>query len=527
MKIYGRFVLFLFAVLWLFLSSSLLFAQSTPAPGEGGSQESSTGVGSAVKDRETLDQFDAKFPGKLKEIDSRLAEALTLYYDGQYGQALPIFNAIASEVETTDIMWWIGTSAMNAGDLKTAARKFEQMLEVDATLNRVRLELAAVYFQMGQYKESKRELSKVMAANPPEEVKNSIARLLKANEDASRRFHWNVRLAFGVQSDSNVSAGPDSRLLATGSGGTLNLLESSAKVSDTGYTTNLSGNILYNFSDKQLGLAWHTGLDYYSILYSKYSQFNYGMMGAATGPWWIGRNFIIKFPVGYRIQYFGDSDLNYLTSAQRANNPQGSLTVAGWLNTNGSLLQNNDLNRLSYTLHFDPNIEYFFNKYFSLKYQFGYYHETFASKWDQDTLRVNNQNGFDNNTRIHEVTSSFYFFNRQHILSVAGGYEVGDYDERVNCYDNKYYAASYYMKFPTQTELFFKFQRNFKDFKDRVPLYNDVRYDTRNIYTAVLSQSFLKHFFASLVFNYIQNDSNTNIYEFDKQTYTLSVGAYF
>lgn len=209
MRIYGRFVLFLFAVLWLFLSSSLLFAQSTPAPGEGGSQESSTGVGSAVKDRETLDQFDAKFPGKLKEIDSRLAEALTLYYDGQYGQALPIFNAIASEVETTDIMWWIGTSAMNAGDLKTAARKFEQMLEVDATLNRVRLELAAVYFQMGQYKESKRELSKVMAANPPEEVKNSIARLLKANEDASRRLHWNVRLAFGVQSDSNVSAGPD------------------------------------------------------------------------------------------------------------------------------------------------------------------------------------------------------------------------------------------------------------------------------------------------------------------------------
>jgi hypothetical protein len=83
------------------------------------------------------------------------------------------------------------------------------------------------------------------------------------------------------------------------------------------------------------------------------------------------------------------------------------------------------------------------------------------------------------------------------------------------------------MRFPTKTEVFLKFQRDYRDFKDKAPLYTDWRYDQKNIYTAVVSQNFLEHYFASLAFNYIHNDSNTGIYAFDKRTYTFSIGAYF
>ena len=503
----------------IFFSFSSAIAESPPA-------ESATGVGSAQQDQEQLDKLMATDPRKLDALDSRLAEALMLYYDGRYGQALPIFNEIASEVETTDLMWWIGTSAMNTGDLNLAVKKFRQMLSVDPKLNRVRLELAAAYFQLGKYKEARKELETVQASQPPPEVKANIDKLLAAIDEATRKLRWSVRAALGVQWDDNASAGPDNRLV-NASGGTITLAQSSAKLGDTGYVTNLGGNFLYSFGERQLGLAWNTDLNYYSILYSKYSQFDYAILDSTTGPWWVGRNFIVKVPVGYAIQYFGNSALAGMTTTQRDNQNQGYLTPSEWAKTNASLAQDNSLTKLSYIGHIDPNVEYFFGRYLSLKGTFGYSRETYAPKWSQDSLSWNDQNQFDNQTRRWEINPNIFLFNRQHILSFAGGYAVSDADARINSYDDHYYSVSYFMRFPTKTEVFLKFQRDYRDFKDRAPLYTDWRYDQKNIYTAVVSQNFLEHYFASLAFNYIHNDSNTDIYAFDKRTYTFSVGAYF
>jgi tetratricopeptide (TPR) repeat protein len=509
----------------LYLITLILFT-FPPVKAYAAPAESATGVGSAEKDRETLDEFDRKSPGKLQAMDGKLAEALIMYYDGRYGQALPIFNEIASQVETTDIMWWVGTSAMNSGNLDLAVRKFQQMLSVDPKLHRVRLELAAAYFQMGKYKEAGQELATVKAADPPEEVRANIEKLLATIDEAGKKLRWNVRASLGVQWDDNVSAGPDNRIINIGSG-TLTLAQTSAKVSDTGYTTNIGGNILYSFGEKQLGLSWNTDLNYFSVLYNKYSQFNYAMIDAATGPWWVARNFIVKFPVGYTIQYFGDSDLVHMTTTQRDNQNQGRLTPGEFLKTNGSLAQDNSLTRLSYITHLDPNVEYFFNQYFSLKGTFSYSRETFSPKWSQDTASWDNQNQFDNLVRRYEINPNIYLFNRRHVLSFTGGYGTTMADARINTNDFRYYSASYFMRFPAKTEVFLKFQKSFTDYKDKPPLYNDYRYDTKEIYTAVVSQNFLKHFYASLAFNFIRNDSNADIYTFDKKAYTFSIGAYF
>ncbi len=150
--------------------------------------QSASGAGSAKKDRQTIERFRKKSPQKIDELDSKLAEALMLYYDGRYGKALPIFNQIGTEIQTTDIMWWIGTSAMNTGNLDLAVQKFKQMLEIDPNLPRVRLELAATYFQMGKYKEARQELATVKASKPPEEVVKNIDRLLATIDEATKKF---------------------------------------------------------------------------------------------------------------------------------------------------------------------------------------------------------------------------------------------------------------------------------------------------------------------------------------------------
>ena len=520
MKTRSKFQFILYSLIALICISFTAAAADTP-PADSGSD-----FGHAKQGQVKPGKAKEISPRELDALDNKLSEALLLYYDGRYGEALPIFNEIASKVETMDIMWWIGTSAMNTGNLNLAIKKFEQMLAIDPQLHRVRLELAAVYFQLGKYKEARKELETVKASQPPAEVAANIERLTAAMDAATRKLRWSVRASFGVQWDDNVSAGPDNRLVNV-NGGTLTLSQSAAKQGDTGYVTNLGGNILYSFGERQLGPAWNTDLTYYSILYSKYSQFNYALLDATTGPWWVGRNFIVKVPVGYSIQYFGNAALASMTSTQRDNQNQGYLTPSEWAKTNATLAQDNSLTKLSYIGHIDPSAEYFFGQYFSLKGTFIYSRETYAPRWSQDAMSWNNENQFDNQTRRWEFNPNIYLFNRQHILSFTGGLAVSDADARINCYDDHYYAVSYFMRFPTKTEAFFKFQRDYKDYKDKAPLYSNWRYDQKNVYTAVVSQNFLEHFFASFAFNYIQNDSNTSIYAFDKRTYTLSVGAYF
>jgi tetratricopeptide (TPR) repeat protein len=464
--------LFLFCIpLFLFMVSPVN-AQSLQA-------ESATGVGSAQLDQEILDKFNDWAPGRLDELDGKLAEALTLYYDGKYGQALPIFTEIASQVETTDIMWWIGTSAMNTGNLELASRKFQQMLSADPKLHRVRLELATVYFQLGKYQEAGQELETVKASSPPEAVKANIEKLLVAIREATRKFMWNIRFSQGVQYDSNINAGPDIKLLEV-SGGTLALADESTKTGGYASITNFGGNVLYRI-DSRRGIMWNTALDFYQTAYFDHSKFNYRLIDISTGPWFSGRQDILKVPVGVSFQELGSD-------------------------------------RLSNIFHIDPSYEHYFSPYFSLRGAFRYSSERFYQD-DNDPL--------NNTSKRYEITPSFYLGNRQHIISLTVGYETSEADQRRFSYDGPYYAVSYFTRFSTQTEFFLRYQWSQRDFKEKPLLYEDYRVDRRQMITAVVSQGFYKHYFASFAFNYINNHSNAELYNFDKETYTLSLGFYF
>ena len=455
---------------------------------------SASGVGSAQSDQTILEKIRNDDPEKLKALDEKLAEALMLYYDGQYSKALPIFTEIARDVETTDVMWWIGTSAMNTGNLEMAVKKFKEMLAVNPNLHRVRLELAAAYFQLARYDEAKQELMTVKAANPPPEVQTNIDRMLAAIKEQQRQVTLGFRFAMGYMWDSNVSAGPDNQTLNIGTGGTtFTLPQDAAKVSDEAVVNSVGVNLLYDFGAKQ-GFMWNSDVSLYSTAYQKYGKFNYFMTDVTTGLWWVGRQDIVKLPVGYLSQSMGGNYLN---------------------------------DRLSYIVHFDPSYEHFFNQYFSIRGNFTYSKEIFA-----ETIN----NAMDNVTRRYEINPNIYLFDRKMVISLTAGYETVDADNRINdtetrlySFDGQYYGISTLLRLPTQTELFLRYRWNDRKYKT-APVqwwYPDYRVDRKNVYTVALSQAFLKHFFASFAFNYTDNKSNADLFSFDKETYTVMLGFYF
>jgi tetratricopeptide (TPR) repeat protein len=450
--------------------------QPVPAVAPSGAQ--SDVISNQEIDQDNIEKLRKMSPEKTAELDKKIDEALKLYNQSKFGQALPIFKEISNEVETMSILWWLGTSAMSVGDLNLAADKFKKMLVIDPTQQRVRLELAAVYFELARYEEARKELEIVKASKPPEPVLKNIDQLLAAIEERSRRLFTNVRLSQGIMWDDNVNGGPDNRELAV-IGGTLTLDTESTRVRDWASVTSLSGNALYDF--RKWGLMWNTTADLYYKNYFDHSRFNFSTMDLTTGPWWTARQDIVKVPIGYMEKEYGSD-------------------------------------RLSHVFHVDPNYEHFFNPFFSLRGQFSYSKEHYYADSNQDLNNV---------TKSYELAPSVYLFNRQHIISLTAGYTFYDADARRYTYTAPYYGISYFVRFPTKTEFLAKYQWTQKDYKEAPLLYSDERVDRQNSITAILSQEFLKYLYTSFVFTYVKNRSNAELYSYDQTTYTLNVGCKF
>jgi len=162
----------------VFIGFALLFflvalAGRSPALAD----EAANPPGYKVKNQEAVQKLRQMSKQEIDNLDALIGQALEHYYDRDYKAALPIFRDVAEKVETMDIMFWIGTAAAKSGKLELAKEQYERMLQIDPSLDRVRLELATVYFAMGKNEAAKKELTTVKAGDPPDAVLASIAKL--------------------------------------------------------------------------------------------------------------------------------------------------------------------------------------------------------------------------------------------------------------------------------------------------------------------------------------------------------------
>jgi hypothetical protein len=448
---------------------SLLLAQNQPT-GE---------VDFKVANQEAVEKLHQMTAEEIEALDKKLAEALILYYDRKFARALPIFKEIAGQVETTDLMFWIGTSAMQVGETQLAVEKFKKMLAIDPHLYRARLELATTYFSTGRYEDARRELEIVQAASPPPGVQKNIAKLLEAIEERTKKLFYNLRASLGYMWDDNITSGPEQRSYVV-SGGIFTPSATASKLADEALVTNVSGNVLYDMGESK-GMMWNTAASFYNKAYSDYSQFNYMALDVTTGPWWAGTRDILKIPFGY---FYSDYESE----------------------------------RLSEAFHLDPNYEYHLNPNFSLKGLYSYTNENYFADYRE---------GLDNTNHRFELTPNVYLKNRKHTISATAGYENHNAKSGQYSYADPYLGFSYFLRCTPDTEIFLRYQYFRREFEEIPTLYNQFRTDKRHMYTAVISQGFRKYFFASFEFGYLDNNSNLALYDYDKTTYTVSIGCRF
>ena len=483
-----RVAFFLFPILFFTLLPSSGFAQKGSGS-EGLMQKSPE---SEVFDNKAMDRLKKLSAREVEELDKKLAEALTLFYDREYARALPIFREISDRVETMDVMFWTASCAAKAGEMEASEKKFREMLKVDPNLHRVRLELATVYFGAGRYDDARRELNAVLETKPPEAVKMNIQKLLAAIDERTKRLFANVRGSLGFQRDSNVSAGPDKEFITIPEGGgTLGPLTNTQKeLSDWVTVANLAGNALYDFGDRGSWM-WNTTGSYYRTHNMKYYEFDFLQFRATAGPWFVGEQSVLKLPVGFAYNAYEHESLYD-------------------------------------TMDFSPSYEYFFTPNISLQGAFSYVRDNYT----YSAVPVDDNTAQDATTRIWELNPNFYFNNRKDILSFYFSDEDSNAKSMVYSFDAVNLAVSYFKSFNVldwDMEFYTRFKYTKKDYAMPALLWpaGMDRTDKRYNYYVVLSRNFSKNLFASISYNFINNESNTDLYDFDKDVWAFNVGFKF
>jgi len=481
------FVALLFSISILLVPAASSLAQTEAEEGAGLSKSPAA----QAYDEEALKKLQKMSSEKVAELDKKLAEALTLFYDREYARALPIFQEISGTVETMDVAFWLGSCAAKAGQKDLAIRKFKEMLEIDPNLHRVRLELATVYFSMGRYADARDELNTVLSASPPDPVRKNIEKLLASIDAKTRKFYPSFRFALGIQKDSNVSSGPDMKFIDVPGGGTIGpLTDSQSAAQDKVGVINMSGTLLYDYGERR-GFMWNSTGALYNTHNFEFIEFDFLHWRLTTGPWWVWEKGIFKMPFGYA--------------------------------------QNNyEHDHLFDTWDISPNYEHFFTPKFSLKGEFSYARDTY-----EPNDPPNDQNGQDNKKIIMTFGPNFYLNNRRDILSFFVSHENSNAKDPRFGFDAVHWSASYFKRFQMlgnwDMEFYARYKYTLKEYDAPALLWPDGedRSDRRHNFYTVLSRNFGRYYFTSVSFNYIDNDSTVDLYDFEKYVYGLNVGFKF
>lgn len=484
----ARWAVFSLVVFLVLLQTRIGSAQNTP----GGESLPEKSAMSEQFDQQALKRLRQLPPEKVDALDARLTEALTLLYDREYARALPIFREISGTVETMDVLFWTASAAAGAGEADAAVATYKRMLEIDPHLARVRLELATVYFGMGRYAEAKAELQRVQEEKPPEAVKRNIERLLAAIDERTRRLFTALRGSVGIQYDNNVSAGPDKEFITIPQGGgTIGPLNDTQKsLADWVTVGSAFGSATYDFGERG-GWMWNSSGSFYQSHNAKYYQFDYTQLRALTGPWLVGNKSVLKLPVGYAKNLY-------------------------------------EHDQLFDSYEFTPSYEYFLTPNFSLQGTHSYIRETYI----YSTVADDDRTGQDGVNRVWEINPNIYFNNRRDILSFYISDEDANTKNRVYTYDAVNWAVAYFKLFTLlngEMEFYTRYKYTKKEYATPALLWPDayLRTDHRHNFYIVLSRNISKNLFASVSYNFINNNSNTDLYEFEKKVWAFNVGFKF
>lgn len=226
-----------------------------------------------------------------------------------------------SEMGNSSFDLYYAMCMADANRLDEAAAAFERVVITNPLNERAKLELSVVYFRLGQLLDAKAQLQDVLAAKPPQNVKEKIAALLKQIEQKQRRWSFQTTVFVAAGFDSNANSNPKKEELLDFIAAEYKLDKANVSAEQERASafreSGVGFSALYDMGGE--GRFWSTTAQLYTQNFSKSKEAGLIYSSVSSGPGIVRENFKISMPFGFEnIDYGGRNLLNALSITPNA-----------------------------------------------------------------------------------------------------------------------------------------------------------------------------------------------------------------
>lgn len=265
--------------------------------------------------------------------DASLERARQALLEGRFDEAERFLAAVdEATADRNDLDFLRGTLASGRGDAETAIARFKAVLARDPAANRVRLDLARVYYLIQDDVAAEFHFRAALAQGVPPEVEKNVRFFL---DQMARRQRWDADLSVALTPDSNINAATTASSVDL-FGLPFQLDPSARRKSGVGVSATVSGSYQWRLSDDS---RFKVGAAYYGAEYGDES-FSDRNLSVYAGPrFLVAENKELSvFATGGR-RWHGGAPL----SASAGGRLEGALQMSTKLRMTGSLFgQAND-----------------------------------------------------------------------------------------------------------------------------------------------------------------------------------------
>jgi len=410
---------------------------------------------------------------KIKDINQK---AISFLNGGKVADAYNVLiQSYKNGTYDNQTLFLLGTAARLRHDYKNAVRYFELLLQKDKGANRVRLDLAVVYYKLGELKKAKELLLIVKASHPPKKVGDNIDMFLATIDKGIPKL-WSIRVAVGWMYDSNANAGPDTDTILM-----YNLpftLSPDAKESSD---TALRYSFGFNYIKQLNKFAWQNSFDINVVDYNKLDALDSKNISLSTALITKKGRFTYSAPLIGNILIIGHDKKYYSTSIGIA-----------------------------------PQVNYQYNNKISFNLSVSYQSKKYYKNSDR---------------KSHSITfspSSRILLDRSSYVGVGGYY--GEESSKTETYGN--YARgvniNYYKAFNQNLNANIGFSASRINYKGVEQAYDKSRRDISRSYNGSLSY-FIKKIKATLSLDAscTTNSSNILMYKYDRKQIGINISKSF
>jgi hypothetical protein len=118
------------------------------------------------------------------------------------------YEQVSSDPDNVDLNYRYAQTQVRHGNLKGASATLERILLVNPNLPQIRLFYGVVLYRLDNLMEADREVSAVLASNPPDAIQAEATRYLAEIHKRQKRTQLSGRLGVGWQYDDNRNSAP-------------------------------------------------------------------------------------------------------------------------------------------------------------------------------------------------------------------------------------------------------------------------------------------------------------------------------